>query len=116
MGSQECRYTAHSRLSTHTFQTRTFKTRLDISELKVRRVSQAFRDTREIVDSLKFHVSFAEYRLFYRVLLQKRPVIFGSLSRDTREIVGSLHCTLKDSRHPLSRHYTLESVCRVSRH
>ena len=56
--------------------TRTFKTRLDISVLKVRRVSQ---DSRNIVDSLKSHVSFAEYRLFYRALLQKRPVILGSL-------------------------------------
>jgi len=32
-----------------------------------------------VVGSLKFQVSFAEYRLFYRALLQKRPVILRSL-------------------------------------
>jgi len=31
------------------------------------------------VGSLKFEVSFAEYRLFYRALLQKRPIILRSL-------------------------------------
>jgi len=32
-----------------------------------------------LVGSLKLQVSFAEYRLFYRVLLQKRPTILRSL-------------------------------------
>jgi len=32
-----------------------------------------------LVGSLKSLVSFAEYRLFYRALLQKRPVILRSL-------------------------------------
>jgi len=32
-----------------------------------------------LVGSLKLQVSFAEYRLFYRALLQKRPVIWRSL-------------------------------------
>jgi len=32
-----------------------------------------------LVGSLKSHVSFAEYRLFYRALLRKRPVILKSL-------------------------------------
>jgi len=32
-----------------------------------------------LVGSLKLQVSFAEYRLFYRALLQKRPVILRSL-------------------------------------
>jgi len=32
-----------------------------------------------LVGSLKLHVSFAEYRLFYRALLQKRPIILRSL-------------------------------------
>ena len=32
-----------------------------------------------LVGSLKLQVSFAEYRLFYRALLQKRPVIFKRL-------------------------------------
>ena len=31
------------------------------------------------VASTKFEVSFAEYRLFYRALLQKRPIILRSL-------------------------------------
>jgi len=32
-----------------------------------------------LVGSLKVQVSFAEYRLFYRALLQKRPIILRSL-------------------------------------
>ena len=32
-----------------------------------------------LVGSLKWQVSFAEYRLFYRALLQKRPIILRSL-------------------------------------
>ena len=32
-----------------------------------------------LVGSLKVQVSFAEYRLFYRALLQKRPTFLGSL-------------------------------------
>jgi len=32
-----------------------------------------------LVGSLKSQVSFAEYRLFYRALLQKRPIILRSL-------------------------------------
>jgi len=32
-----------------------------------------------LVGSLKLQVSFAEYRLFYRALLQKRPAILSSL-------------------------------------
>ena len=32
-----------------------------------------------LVGSLKFQVSFAEYRLFYRALLQKTPIILRSL-------------------------------------
>ena len=32
-----------------------------------------------LVDSSKLQVSFAEYRLFYRALLQKRPIILRSL-------------------------------------
>jgi len=33
----------------------------------------------QLVGSLKSKVSFAEYRLFYRPLLQKRPIILRSL-------------------------------------
>jgi len=32
-----------------------------------------------LVGSLKLYVSFAEYRLFYRALLQKRPIILRSI-------------------------------------
>jgi len=32
-----------------------------------------------LVGSLKLKVSFAEHRLFYRALLQKRPIILKSL-------------------------------------
>ena len=32
-----------------------------------------------LVGSLKLQVSFAEYRLFYRAVLQKRPIILRSL-------------------------------------
>jgi len=32
-----------------------------------------------LVGSLKLYVSFAEYHLFYRALLQKRPIILRSL-------------------------------------
>jgi len=32
-----------------------------------------------LVGSLKLQVSFAEYRLFYRSLLQKRPTLLRSL-------------------------------------
>jgi len=32
-----------------------------------------------LVGSLKFQVSFAECRLFYRAFLQKRPIILRSL-------------------------------------
>jgi len=34
---------------------------------------------RRLVGSLKLYVSFAEYGLFYKALLQKRPVISSSL-------------------------------------
>jgi len=33
----------------------------------------------QLVGSLKLDVSFVEYRLFYRVLLQKRPILLRSL-------------------------------------
>ena len=32
-----------------------------------------------LVGSFKLQVSFAEYRLFYRALLQKRPILLRSL-------------------------------------
>jgi len=35
-----------------------------------------------LVGSLKLHVSFAEYSLFYRALFQKRPIILRSLRID----------------------------------
>ena len=52
-----------------------------------------------LVGSLKLQVSFAEYRLFYSALLQKRPIILRSLlivatsypvKRDTNKIIWKL--------------------------
>jgi len=51
----------------------------------------------QLVGSLKLQVSFAEYHLFYRALLQKRPVILRSL-----QVVATPYCTLahmKESPH-----------------
>jgi len=47
-----------------------------------------------LVGSLKLQVSFAEYRLFYRALLQKRPVISKSLpaNRSHRIARGCITC------------------------
>ena len=54
-----------------------------------------------LVGSLKIYVSFAEYSLFYRALLQKSPMILGSLlivatpyqhSRDR----DNIQCTIND--------------------
>jgi len=42
-----------------------------------------------LVGSIKIYVSFAEYRLFYRALLQKRPLILRSLL-----IVATPYCLL----------------------
>jgi len=33
----------------------------------------------QLVESIKLQVSFAEYRLFHRAVLQKRPVILSIL-------------------------------------
>ena len=47
-----------------------------------------------VVGSLKWHVSFAEYRLFYRALLQKRPMILRGLLivATPYKILKGLHC------------------------
>jgi len=60
-----------------------------------------------LVDSLKLQVSFAEYRLFYRALLQKRPIILRSLiivatpyytyAKQTRTSVSSWELVLSNS-------------------
>ena len=41
-------------------------------------VGQMCRRWLRLVGSLKLEVSFAEYRLFYRAVLQKRPIILRS--------------------------------------
>jgi len=43
---------------------------------QLRKISMGWQ---RLVGSLKLEVSFAEYRLFYRALLQKRPMILRSL-------------------------------------
>jgi len=55
-----------------------------------------------LVGSLKLQVSFAEYRLFYRALLQKRPIILSlrnwryTLIRVTlcMQLCDTLHATV----------------------
>ena len=42
-------------------------------------ISSTYMGWLHVVGSLKLQVSFAEYRLFYRALLQKRPTILRSL-------------------------------------
>ena len=51
------------------------------ASFKARRLNEARLDMGwlPIVGSLKLQVSFAEYDLFYRALLQKRPIILRSL-------------------------------------
>jgi len=46
------------------------------------------------VGSMKLHVSFAEYRLFYRALLQKRPIILSILLSEATPYV-SIHDTYR---------------------
>jgi len=57
-----------------------------------------------LVASLKLQVSFAEYHLFYRALLQKRPIIVRSL-----QVVATLY-------HTNSSHVTYEWVPLVTPH
>jgi len=51
-----------------------------------------------LVGSLKLHVSFAEYSLFYSSLLQKRPVILRSLLVKATQYVYLVYsmCALLD--------------------
>jgi len=49
------------------------------SPLGIVNVCESIMGWLRLVGSLKLLVSFAEYRLFYRALLQKRPVILRSL-------------------------------------
>ena len=48
-----------------------------------------------LVGSLKLYVSFAGYSLFYRALLQKRPIILRSLL-----IVATPYAGIKTCKHP----------------
>jgi len=52
------------------------------------------------VGSLKLQVSLAEYRLFYRALLQKRPIILRSLlivavTRDHNRVINLIHVAFR---------------------
>jgi len=44
-----------------------------------------------LVGSFKLKVSFAEYRLFYRALLQKRPIILRSLLIEKRLVPNKVY-------------------------
>jgi len=52
-----------------------------------------------LVGSLKFQVSFAKYSLFYRALLQQRPIIYRAYYRvlveESRVYVKRVVCQLK---------------------
>ena len=52
-------------------------------------VSEVTMGWLRLVGSLKLQVSFAEYSLFYRALLQKRPIVLRSLL-----IVATPYCIL----------------------
>ena len=54
-----------------------------------------------LIGSLKITVSFAEYSLFYRVFLQKRPVFVGSL-----RIVATSYCESSMDRGRMKRWQT----------
>ena len=67
-----------------------------------------------MVGSLKLHVSFAEYRLFDRALLQKRPMLLGSLLiAATPYQVGKQKETYlpKETHFPKDAHLLVECVC-----
>jgi len=61
-----------------------------------------------LVGSLKLQVSFAEYSLFYRALLQKRPIILRSLLVEANPyIIGSCpHCNTLQHTESLPHHST----------
>jgi len=52
----------------------------------------------QLVGSLKFYVSFAEYPLFYRALLKKRPIILRSLLAEATPCHTKSHTTLDSLR------------------
>jgi len=63
-----------------------------------------------LVGSLKLHVSFAEYRPFYRSLLQKRPTILRSLLIVATQYVYSYHTHRHLHTRTLPCWYTLHCV------
>ena len=46
------------------------------------------------VGSLKIQVSFAEYPLFYRALLQKRPIILRRLPAEATQYQHAIKCVM----------------------
>jgi len=49
------------------------------THIHVHTILHSYMGWLRLVGSLKIYVSFAEYRLFYKALLQKRPIIQRSL-------------------------------------
>ena len=64
-----------------------------------------------LVGPLKWWVSFAEYSLFYRALLQKRPIIWRSLLIARRE---STHETVRHNLHNLHISLTFDNEFHVN--
>jgi len=48
-----------------------------------------------LAGSIKVYVSSAEYRLFYRALLQKRPIILRSLLAEATPYAQKSHCVCR---------------------
>ena len=71
------------RLHTYVYLTKQHPVHTDLMQLpQIMAVLESTTGWLQLVGSLKFQVSFAEYSLFYRALLQKRPIYFkGSTTR-----------------------------------
>jgi len=69
------------------------------SAMRMGDMTQLFLRHDFLVGSLKLYVSFAERRLFYRALLQKRPVILRSLL-----VEASSAMRMGDMTHLFARH------------
>ena len=81
--------------------------RCTVNDINIREIERRIRCTinhmgwLRLVGSLKIYVSFAEYSLFYRALLQKSPMILGSLLIDATPYQHSrdrdnIQCTIND--------------------
>jgi len=57
----------------------------------------------QLVGSLKLQVSFAEYRLFYRALLQKRPTVLRSLLIVATPYLHSVEYITRKQQHTINK-------------